>query len=93
MSGDGRLLRVGEAAEILGVDARQVYEALDARDLPARHIEGHGIRLARDDVEAYAAAIEVVSFTGRMSSASGHATAITAILDSGPSTLPPTEHA
>lgn len=56
MSGESDLLRVGEAAEILGVDARRVYEAIDAGELPARHVEGHGIRLARADVEAYAGA-------------------------------------
>ena len=54
MSGEGDLLRVGEAADLLGVDARRVYEAIDAGRLPARHLEGHGIRISRADVEAYA---------------------------------------
>jgi excisionase family DNA binding protein len=58
MSGDGRLLRIGEAAEMLGIDARQVYEAIDTGDLSARHVEGHGIRLVRVDIEAYVAARE-----------------------------------
>jgi excisionase family DNA binding protein len=53
MSSHGRLLRVGEAAELGGVDARQVYEAIDAGVLAARHVEGHGVRLAREDVDAF----------------------------------------
>jgi excisionase family DNA binding protein len=56
MSAESGLVRVGEAAEILGVDPRQVYEAIDAGELPARHVEGHGIRLDRADLEAYAGA-------------------------------------
>jgi excisionase family DNA binding protein len=56
MTGGGHLLRVGEAAEILGVDARQVYEAIDAGDLPASHVQGRGIRLRPEDVEDYAEA-------------------------------------
>lgn len=56
MSSGDDLVRVGEAAEILGVDARRVYEAIDSGELPARHLEGHGIRLVRADVEAYAGA-------------------------------------
>lgn len=53
MSYDEGLLRVGEAAEVLGVDPRQVYEAIDAGVLVARHVEGHGIRLAMEDVDLY----------------------------------------
>lgn len=56
MSSEGDLLRVGEAAEILGIDARRVYEAIDKGDLPAQRIEGHGLRIARSDVEAFAGA-------------------------------------
>jgi excisionase family DNA binding protein len=47
-------MRVGEEAEILGVDARRVYEAIDAGELAAHHVEGLGIRLTREDIEAYA---------------------------------------
>lgn len=54
MSGEGDLVRIGEAAEILGVDARRVYEAIDSGKLRACHVEGQGIRLGRPDVEAYA---------------------------------------
>jgi len=54
MTGDDRLLRVGEAAEVLGIDARQVYEAIDAGELPAFHVQGRGIRLRLEDVEDYA---------------------------------------
>lgn len=56
MSSEGDLVRVGEAAAILGVDPRQVYEAIQAGELPARRLEGHGIRVAGADVEAYSAA-------------------------------------
>jgi excisionase family DNA binding protein len=56
MSSERDLVRVGEAAAILGVDARRVYEAIDAGELSARHVEGQGIRLERADVEAYAGA-------------------------------------
>jgi excisionase family DNA binding protein len=45
---------VGEAAEVLGIGARQVYEAIDAGALPASHVQGRGIRLRFDDVEDYA---------------------------------------
>jgi excisionase family DNA binding protein len=55
MSTEGELVRVGEAAAILGIDPRQVYEAIEAGELPARRLEGHGIRVARADVEAYSA--------------------------------------
>ena len=51
MTGGDHLLRVGEAAEILGVDGRRVYEAIDAGDLPACHVQGRGIRLRLEDVE------------------------------------------
>lgn len=44
MTGGDYLLRVGEAAEILDVDARQVYEAIDAGDLPASHVQGRASR-------------------------------------------------
>ena len=54
MGSVSRLLRVGEAAEILGLDGREVYEAIDAGELPAHHVEGHGVRLRREDVEVYA---------------------------------------
>lgn len=53
MSSEGDLIRVGEAAAILGVDPRQVYEAIEAGELPARRLEGHGIRVNRADLEAY----------------------------------------
>lgn len=56
MTTEGELVRVGEAAAILGVDPRQVYEAIEAGELPARRVEGHGIRVARADVESYSAA-------------------------------------
>ncbi len=49
----GGLLTVGEAAELVGVDPRRIYELIDAGQLPAKHLKGHGIRLARDDVDAY----------------------------------------
>ena len=41
---------------VLGVDVRQVYEAIDAGDLPASHVQGRGIRLRPEDVEDYAEA-------------------------------------
>lgn len=56
MSGEDDLLQVGEAAPILGIDPRQVYEAVEAGDLPAQRLAGHGIRVVRSDVEAYPAA-------------------------------------
>lgn len=53
---EDELVRVGEAASMLGIDARRVYEAIDSGDLAARHVEGRGIRLDRADVDAYAGA-------------------------------------
>lgn len=50
---DGGLLKVGEVAELLGVGPRRIYELIDAGQLPARHLKGHGIRLARDNIDAY----------------------------------------
>lgn len=50
---DGGLLTVGEVAELVGVDPRRIYEMIDAGQLPAKHVNGHGIRLAQEDVDAY----------------------------------------
>ena len=47
------LLAVGEVAELVGVDPRRIYELIDAGRLPAMRLKGRGIRLARDDVDAY----------------------------------------
>lgn len=53
VSRDSDLVRVGDAAELLGVDAVRVYEAIDAGELPAVRVDGHGIRIARSDVDSY----------------------------------------
>lgn len=46
---------VGDAAEALGVSPRQVYDAIDRGELPARN-DGAGIRITRADLDAYRAA-------------------------------------
>jgi len=49
-------LRVPDAAEALGLNARDVLRLVDAGDLPARrHPVGH-LRIARDDIATYLAA-------------------------------------
>lgn len=47
-----RLPRVAVAAEMVGVEARQVCGWIDAAKRMARSAEGLGIRRARDDVES-----------------------------------------
>lgn len=50
---DEIVMRVGEAADVLGIDAREVYSAVERGALPARHVAGQGIRLRPSDVEAF----------------------------------------
>ena len=52
---DNSLVRVGDAAHALGMDARDVYAAIERGDLPARRLTGHGIRVQRADLERFAA--------------------------------------
>lgn len=55
-TGSAPLLRVAEAAQMLGIDPRQVYDAIERGELPVSRAETGGIRLTRPDLEAYQAA-------------------------------------
>jgi excisionase family DNA binding protein len=46
-------LRVGDAADLLGIDAKEVYRAVERGELAASHLADHGIRLRRSDVEPF----------------------------------------
>ncbi|MDA8046189.1 MAG: helix-turn-helix domain-containing protein [Actinomycetota bacterium] len=56
----GDLLDVGEAAEELGIGPRQVYEAIDQRDLPAKKVDGR-IVIERRAIEAYRALLDRIA--------------------------------
>lgn len=54
--GSASLLRVAEAARLLGVEPRQVYDAIERGDLLVQRSESGGFRLTRHDLETYRAA-------------------------------------